>query len=60
MAETLNIPTNQEKSLTDAFYQRLTGAYGYVPEQLGRNISIGNGTNADIAIWRSEKEKRRG
>ena len=60
MAETLNIPTNQEKSLTDAFYQRLTGAYGYVPEQLGRNISIGNGTNADIAIWRSEKEKKKG
>lgn len=60
MAKTINIPTNQERSLTDAFYQRLTDAYGYVPEQLGRNISIGKGANADIAIWRSEKEKMKG
>ena len=51
---------NQEKGLTDAFCQRLMDAYGYVPEQLGRDISIGTNAKADIAIWRSEAEKAKG
>ena len=51
--------TEQERSLTDAFYQRLTEAYGYLPEQLGRDISIGNEAIADIAIWRSTEARQR-
>ena len=50
----------QENSLADAFYQRLIDAYGYVPGQLGRDVSIGTSGKADIAIWRSGDEKVKG
>ena len=60
MAKNTYIQDNQERSLTDFFCQRLTDAYGYVPEQLGRDISIGINAKADIAIWRSETEKAKG
>ena len=43
-------PNMQENSLTDAFYQRLIDAYGYVPEQLGRDVNIGTSGKANIAI----------
>lgn len=46
--------------LIDAFYQRLITAYGYSKEQLGRGVTIGADAKADIAIWRSEKEKKQG
>ena len=59
MAKTTHITDIQQNSLTDAFYKRLLDAYGYVPEQLGRNVSIGNTANADIAIWRSPDAKYR-
>lgn len=59
MAKTIHIPDNTEKSLSDAFFQRLIDAYGYVPEQLGRNVSVGNTAKADIAIWRSPDAKSR-
>ena len=60
MAKTIHIADNTEKSLSDAFYQRLIDAYGYVPEQLGRDVSVGNTAKADIAIWRGETEKKQG
>lgn len=60
MAANTHIPDNQERNLTEAFYQRLIDAYGYIPEQLGRDISIGVNAKADIAIWRSETEKVQG
>jgi len=50
----------QEINLTDAFYQRLIAAYGYAPEQLGRDVTIGVAAKADIAIWRSEEDKLKG
>lgn len=59
MAKTTHIPDIQKNNLTDAFYKRLIDAYGYVPEQLGRDVSIGNTANADIAIWRSPDAKTR-
>ena len=59
MAKTTHITDIQQNRLTDAFYKRLIDAYGYVPEQLGRNVSIGNTANADIAIWRSPDAKYR-
>ena len=59
MAKTIHIADNTEKSLSDAFYQRLIDAYGYVPGQLGRNVSVGNTAKADIAIWRSSDAKSR-
>lgn len=49
-----------DSSLVDAFYQRLITAYGYIPEQLGRGISIGTNAKVDIAIWRSEADKAKG
>lgn len=60
MVKNSQIQDNQKRSLTDAFYLRLTDAYGYIPEQLGRDISIGTDARADIAIWRSEAEKIKG
>lgn len=57
MAKTIHNADKTEKSLSDAFYQRLIDAYGYVPEQLGRNVSVGNTAKADIAIWRSSDAK---
>lgn len=59
MAKTTHIPDIQQNNLTDAFYKRLIDAYGYVPEQLGRDVSIGNTANADIAIWRTSNAKIR-
>lgn len=59
MVKTITIPDIQQNSLTDAFYQRLIDAYDYVPEQLGRNVSIGYTATADIAIWRSSDAKKR-
>ncbi len=59
MAKTIHIADNTEKNLSDAFYQRLIDAYEYVPEQLGRNVSVGNTAKADIAIWRSSDAKSR-
>ena len=50
MAKTMHRPNMQENSLTDAFYQRLIDAYGYVPEQLGRDVNIGTSGKANIAI----------
>lgn len=59
MAKTTHIRDIHQNNLTDAFYKRLIDAYGYVPEQLGRDVSIGNTANADIAIWRSPDAKTR-
>lgn len=60
MEKTIHIQDNTERSLSDAFYQRLIDVYGYVPEQLGRDVCVGNNAKADIAIWRSEDEKEQG
>ena len=59
MAKSLHISDNIDNSLSNAFYQRLIDAYGYVPEQLGRDVSIGTTANADIAIWRSPDARNR-
>lgn len=59
MPKSIHISNNTDNSLSNAFYQRLIDAYGYVPEQLGRDVSIGNTANADIAIWRSPDAKTR-
>ncbi len=60
MAKTLHIPDIRENILADAFYRRLIDSYGYVPEQLGRNVNIGSSASADIAVWRSKEEKAQG
>ena len=49
----------QDTGLIDAFYQRLITAYGYSPEQLGRDVPIDNAAHADIAIWRTAEAKSR-
>ena len=59
MANTAFISDAGDHSLTDAFYQRLTDAYGYVPEQLDRNVGIGTIAKADIAIWRTPEARSR-
>lgn len=53
-----NIDRN-EIGLIDAFYQRLVASYGYLPEQLARDVSIDETAHADIAIWRTAEAKNR-
>lgn len=60
MAKNGHNSITEEKSLVDAFYQRLITAYGYSDEQLGRGVAIGEEAKADIAIWRSKDEKEQG
>lgn len=59
MTNIIHITDKSEISLSDAFYNRLIDAYGYDPEQLGRDILVGNNAKADIAIWRSPDAKHR-
>jgi len=47
----------QEEKLKQEFIQRLINIYGYSLGQLGQDIEIKKRYKADIAIWRSEKEK---
>lgn len=49
-----------KQTLVDNFFRRLKNSYGYQDGQLGKNISLCAGINADIAIWRSEKSKLNG
>lgn len=49
----------KDTGLVDAFYQRLITAYGYLPEQLDRNVPVDNAAYADIAIWRTVEAKNR-
>lgn len=49
-----------KEQLVANFYQRLIDSYGYSKDQMAMNVSISNHTVADIAIWRSEEEKRQG
>lgn len=49
----------REAGLVDPFYQRLIAAYGYLPEQLDRDVPIDNAAYADIAIWRTADAKNR-
>lgn len=47
----------QEENLKQEFIQRLINVYGYTLGQLGQDVEIKKRYKADIAIWRSEKEK---
>lgn len=49
----------RETGLVDTFYKRLIVAYGYLPEQLDRDVPIINSAYADIAIWRTVDAKDR-
>ena len=46
-----------EKRLVDSFYHRLIEHYGYVVSQMARDVSLGNGLHADIAIWKTAELK---
>jgi type I restriction enzyme M protein len=46
-----------EEKLKQEFIIRLVNTYGYLLEQLGQDIEIKKRYKADIAIWRSEKDK---
>ena len=46
-----------EKRLVDSFYRRLIEHYGYVVNQMARDVSLGNGLHADIAIWKTAELK---
>lgn len=52
----LNTP---EEKLKQEFICRLVNNYGYKPEQLGQDVEIKKRYKADIAIWRSEKDKQK-
>lgn len=46
-----------EEKLKQEFICRLINSYGYSTEQLGQDVEIKKRYKADIAIWRSEKDK---
>lgn len=52
----LNTP---EEKLKQEFICRLVNNYGYKLEQLGQDVEIKKRYKADIAIWRSEKDKQK-
>lgn len=51
------VRNTQEEKLKQEFICRLVNSYGYNLEQLGQDIEIKKRYRADIAIWRSAKEK---
>jgi len=51
------VVNTQEEKLKQEFIQRLVNVYGYSLGQLGQDVEIKKRYKADIAIWRSEKEK---
>lgn len=53
------LAANKERLVND-FYQRLVESYGYSESQIARCVSISDHAVADIAIWRSKKEKAQG
>lgn len=53
------VANTQEEKLKQEFIQRLINVYGYSLGQLGQDIEIKKRYKADIAIWRSEKEKNK-
>ena len=57
----MNANINQKKrQLTMSFYHRLVDSYGYSPDQLAFDVPVSSTAVADIAIWRSIKEKKQG
>lgn len=51
------INNTQEETLRQEFICRLVNNYGYELDQLGQDIEIRNRYKADIAIWKSSREK---
>jgi type I restriction enzyme M protein len=51
------IPNTQDEKLKQEFICRLVNNYGYKLGQLGQDVEIKKRYKADIAVWRSEKEK---
>jgi type I restriction enzyme M protein len=51
------VANTQEEKLKQEFICRLVNTYGYSIDQLGQDIEIKKRYKADIAIWRSGKEK---
>lgn len=51
------IPLTPEEKLKQEFICRLVNSYGYRLSQLGQDIQIKKRYKADIAIWKTEKEK---
>ncbi|SEW46008.1 type I restriction enzyme M protein [Chitinophaga sp. YR573] len=51
------VTNTAEEKLKQEFIIRLVNIYGYSLEQLGQDIEIKKRYKADIAIWRSEKDK---
>jgi type I restriction enzyme M protein len=51
------VTNTAEEKLKQEFIARLVNSYGYLPEQLAQDVEIKKRYIADIAIWRSEKDK---
>jgi len=51
------VSNTAEEKLKQEFIIRLVNTYGYSLEQLGQDIEIKKRYKADIAIWRSDKDK---
>ena len=48
-----------EEKLKQEFICRLVNSYGYSLKQLGQDVAIKKRYSADIAIWRTEKDKNK-
>lgn len=51
------VKNTTEEKLKQEFICRLVNSYGYSLKQLGQDVAIMKRYKADIAIWRSEKDK---
>ena len=51
------VQNTQDEKLRQKFICRLINNYGYKLEQLGQDVEVKKRYKADIAIWRSEKDK---
>jgi len=53
------VTNTQEEKLKQEFIKKLVSRYGYSLEQLGQDVQIKRRFKADIAIWKSEQEKKK-
>ncbi len=51
------VKNTPEEKLKQEFICRLVNSYGYSSKQLGQDVEIKKRYKADIAIWRTEKDK---
>lgn len=54
----LNNSIIDKTKMTESFYQRLVGDYGYQEGQIGRHVEISHGLFVDLALWKNGDDKK--